>query len=144
MKRLGWGILGTGRIASVFARSLQHSATGRLIAVASRSAEGLDRFCAPVPVPTRFTSYDDLLQERCVDAVYVALPHALHCEWTIRSLQSGKAVLCEKPLAMNTGEAAAMIDEARARGGFLMEAVMFRCHPMNPPDRRAREKRRDR
>jgi predicted dehydrogenase len=125
---LSWGILGTGGIARKFATGLKDSRTGRLVAVASRGQETLRAFLTDFPA-RGFTSYEALLADPEVQAVYISLPHPLHAQWSIRAAQAGKHILCEKPLAMNAIEAAAVIEAARSAGVFLMEAFMYRCHP---------------
>jgi predicted dehydrogenase len=129
MKSLSWGILSTGRIAGVFAKNLSQSKTGKLIAVASRSQAGADRFGAEFGAPRCHGSYQALLDDPTVEAVYIATPHPLHAEWCIKAAQAGKHILCEKPLTINHAEAVAVIDAARRHGVFLMEAFMYRCHP---------------
>jgi len=128
MTTIRWGILGTGSIARKFARGLADSRTGRLVAVGSRSGTALGPFLADFPARGH-ASYEALLADSEVEAVYISTPHPMHAAWTIRAAQAGKHILCEKPLAMNAVEAAAMIEAARAAGVFLMEAFMYRCHP---------------
>jgi predicted dehydrogenase len=124
---LHWGILGTGRIARQFAAALRHARHGRLVAVGSRSADSL-----PMPEfagARLHQGYDALLADPEVQAVHIATPHPLHATLAIRAAAAGKHILCEKPLAMNTVEAAAVIEAARRNGVFLMEAFMYRVHP---------------
>lgn len=127
-KPLRWGILGTGSIAHKFAGQLHQSGRGRLAAVGSRS-EATARLLAAEHGAAAHGSYEALLADTSVDAVYVALPNALHCEWAIRALESGKDILCEKPLASNTAEAQQMFAAADRAGRLLVEAFMYRCHP---------------
>ncbi len=129
MAKLQWGILGTGRIAGTFSRGVAAATTGEVIAVGSRRQESADRFAQEHGIRRAHGSYEALLADREVQAVYIAMPHPLHHEWTIRAVRAGKHVLCEKPLAMNRREAAEMVAEARAGGVLLMEAFMYRCHP---------------
>lgn len=128
-KKLGWGIIATGRIAGKFARGLAHSETGRLVAVASRTKEKADQFGAEHGAPRCYGSYEELLADSEVDAVYISTPHPMHAEWTIKAAQAGKHILCEKPLGINRKEVEAMIEAARSNDVFLMEAFMYRCHP---------------
>lgn len=128
-ERLAWGIMGTGNIARQFARGVLGSLTGKLVAVGSRSQESADRFGDAFDVPHRHASYEALLADPAVQAVYIALPNHLHARWTIRAAEAGKHVLCEKPLATNHAEAMVAIDAAREHDVFLMEAFMYRCHP---------------
>ena len=127
--RVAWGIIGTGRIAGIFAGSLAASQTGKLVAVGSRSREKADRFGEEFKVPHRHCRYEDLLADEAVEAVYVSTPHPMHAEWAIKAAEAGKHILCEKPIALNHAEAMAIIDAAQRHGVFLMEAFMYRCHP---------------
>ena len=127
---LNWGILGAGRIARVLARGLAHSKTGRLAAVGSRSKEKAEAFAAEFGKGIRsHGSYDALLADDGVQAVYIATPHPMHALWAIRAAEAGKHVLCEKPLTLNHAEAVAVVQAARENDVFLMEAFMYRCHP---------------
>lgn len=125
-----WGILGTGRIAGIFAEGLRTLPDARLVAVGSRSAARAEHFGALYDVPRRYSSYTALVADPAVDIVYVTSPHALHCEHTLLALQAGKPVLCEKPFALNARQAAAMIDAARARNLLLVEAMWTRWLPL--------------
>ncbi len=129
MAKLRWGVLGTGTIAGTFTRGVAASQTGELVAVGSRTQESADRFAKEFGIARAHGSYERLLADGEVQAVYVATPHPLHLEWTVRAMKAGKHVLCEKPLAMNRGEVATMIEMAHAYGVLLMEAFMYRCHP---------------
>jgi len=126
---LQWRILGTGAIGHTFARSLAGSTTGKLIAVGSRTQHSADLFGDEHKIPRRYPSYDALLRDKEVEAVYIATPHPMHVEWAIKAANARKHILCEKPLTMNRAEALAVIDAARQNGIFLMEAFMYRCHP---------------
>src|SRR4051812_16553386 len=97
---LDWGILGTGAIAKAFAKGLAQSQTGRLVAVASRSQASADKFCPQVQVDRRHASYEALLADPAVQAVYISTPHTLHAEWAIRAAEAKKHVLCEKPIGV--------------------------------------------
>jgi predicted dehydrogenase len=127
--RLAWGILGTGRIAKTFAKAVTSSKNGQLIAVGSRSQETADAFAAEFAIPKGYPTYEELLADPEVKAVYISMPHHLHKEWTIKAANAGKHVLCEKPIGINAAEAQAMIDAAKKNKVFLMEAFMYRCHP---------------
>lgn len=128
-KELNWGILGTGRIARRFARDLPHSQTGKLLAVGSRTLISANMFAAELNIPHAYGSYEELLADPDVDAIYISLPNHLHAPWTIRCAEAGKHILCEKPLATNYPEAMTAIEAARYHDVFLMEAFMYRCHP---------------
>ncbi len=128
-EQLAWGILGTGRIAHSFATDLQTAKTGRLVAVGSRTAGAAETFGAEFDAPHRHSSYEALLADPDVQAVYISVPHPHHAEWAIKAAEAGKHILCEKPIGMNHAEAMAIIEAARAHDVFLMEAFMYRCQP---------------
>jgi predicted dehydrogenase/aryl-alcohol dehydrogenase-like predicted oxidoreductase len=127
--RLRWGILAPGGIAKQFARGVAHSKTGTLVAVGSRTREKAEAFGNEFNVPRRHGSYEALLADAEVDAVYIATPHPMHAEWVLKAAEAGKHILCEKPISMNHAEAMAMVEAARRHDVFLMEAFMYRCHP---------------
>ncbi len=129
MKKLRWGIMGTGAIAHAFARGLGQSERGELAAVGSRTADSADRFAAEFGVTRRHAAYPALLADPGIDAVYISVPNTLHAHWAVRAAEAGKHVLCEKPIALNHGQAMAMVEAARENGVFFMEAFMYRCHP---------------
>lgn len=129
MKTIRWGILGTGRIAHKFAADLQFAENSELIAIGSRSPQSADHFNKEFPVKYSHYSYLELAQNPEVDVIYVATPHNLHYENTLLCLQHNKAVLCEKPFAMNRRQAIEMINTAKERKLFLMEALWTKFHP---------------
>ena len=121
-----WGFIGAGWIASKAMAPAIHSAAGSTLqAVASQSHERA-RTLEPVTV---HNTYQELLEDPTVDAVYINLPNHLHCEWSIKALNAGKHVLCEKPLAMNADEVNAMAKAAELNNRMLVEAVWMRWHP---------------
>ncbi len=126
---LRWGIIGTGGIARRFATDLAQSRTGRLAGVASRSEDKARLFAAEFPGVRAHRSYERLLSDAGIDAVYVATPHSEHLVCTLEAVAAGKHVLCEKPLALNRRDALTMVEAARSQGVLLMEALMYRCHP---------------
>jgi predicted dehydrogenase len=130
-KVLNWGILGTGNIAKQFAAGMSSSRRGRMVAVGSRSPESADAFAKAYGIEHRH-DYDGLLASASVDAVYVSLPNSLHHEWTIKALNAGKHVLCEKPFALDYPQAVEMFDVAQKQGKVLVEAFMYRSHPYVP------------
>src|SRR4051812_12035542 len=103
-KHLRWGILATGRIAHQFARGVKASETGELVAVGSRSMESAQAFCNEHGGKPH-ASYEALLADPDVDVVYIATPHHLHAEWTVKTARAGKGILCEKPFTLNAKEA---------------------------------------
>ena len=101
----------------------------QVVAIASRDAERARRAADQMQIPTAHGSYEALLDDPQVDAVYIPLPNHLHAEWTIAAAQAGKHVLCEKPLALSAADAERMVAACRAAGVRLMEAFMYRLHP---------------
>ncbi len=128
-KEIRWGILGSGRIAKSLADGLSVLPDGKLVAVGSRSQESADAFGDLYQVPRRHSSYEALANDPEVDVIYVATPHSLHKENTLLCLEGGKAVLCEKPFAVNADEAREMVAVARERNLFLMEGMWSRFPP---------------
>jgi predicted dehydrogenase len=128
-ERIRWGILGPGTIARRFAAGLSVLPDAELVAVGSHSPERAEQFGAEFNAPHRHTSYEALANDPDVDAVYVATPHPMHKDNTILCLRAGKAVLCEKPFAVNRGEAEEMVRVAREEKRFLMEAMWTRHVP---------------
>jgi predicted dehydrogenase len=125
-----WGILGSGNIAQQFARGLRHLQDAELVAVGSRTQESARAFAAEFGARRAHGSYEALAADPEVEVVYVATPHTLHAANTLLCLEAGKAVLCEKPFALNAHEARLMISAARTRGLFLMEAMWTRFFPL--------------
>ncbi|HEV2218885.1 MAG TPA: Gfo/Idh/MocA family oxidoreductase [Candidatus Dormibacteraeota bacterium] len=121
------GAAGIARIALLPA--IDASRNGRIVALASRSPERARAMLAPYPGARVADSYDALLEDREVDAVYIPLVNNLHLPWTLRVLAAGKHVLCEKPLAMNAAEAEEMAAAAARGDRLLMEAFMYRFNP---------------
>lgn len=129
MNKIRWGILACGKIAKKFAADLKLVEDGELIAVASRDVERAKQFAADFPAKYVFSSYEELVNCEEVDAIYVASPHSHHHEHTLLCLNHGKAVLCEKAFAINQHQAKEMIDLARTKKVFLMEALWTRFLP---------------
>jgi predicted dehydrogenase len=124
-----WGILGTGMIAKVLADAINASSTAELVAVGSRDLARAQQFAAKTDARRAHGSYEALLADPDVETVYNSLPNSLHCEWTVRTAEAGKHILCEKPLAVTVEEGERMFAAADAYGVQLMEAFMYRCHP---------------
>ncbi|NBD38718.1 MAG: Gfo/Idh/MocA family oxidoreductase [Verrucomicrobia bacterium] len=129
MKHFRWGILGTGAIARAFADGLQTTEMSRLVAVGSRRAAGAEAFVEEYPGTRAHGSYEELFADPEVDAVYVSAPHPFHALWSLRAMEAGKHVLCEKPMALNRWQGEAMVACARRNRRFLAEAFMYRLHP---------------
>jgi predicted dehydrogenase/aryl-alcohol dehydrogenase-like predicted oxidoreductase len=128
-EKVRWGLLATGAIAQAFARGVKVSQTGVLAAVGSRTADKARQFGAAFGIERCHGSYEALLADQQVEAVYISTPHPQHAEWAIQAAEAGKHVLVEKPIGVNQYEAQAMIDAASSNKVFLMEAYMYRCHP---------------
>lgn len=126
---LNWGVLSAGGIAYVFCNGMRFTDTGQIIAVASNTQSRADKLVNDFDIPHQYSDYADLLADEAVDAVYISTIHPFHAEWAIKAAEAKKHILVEKPIAMNYGEAAAMIEAAHANDVFLMEAFMYRCHP---------------
>lgn len=127
--KLRWGIIGTGQIARTFAKGVAGSASGTVVAVGSRDRATADAFGAEFGIPNRHGSYDALLADPAVRAVYISTPHPMHKEWAVKAAAAKKHILCEKPIGVTAAEAEAIVAAARANDVFLMEAFMYRCHP---------------
>lgn len=125
-----WGVLGPGGIARKFARGLQVLPDHALVAVGSRSQERSDIFGDEFDVPRRYASYEELVADPEIDAIYVSTPHSFHKEHTLLCLAHGKHVLTEKPFALNAAQGEEMIAAARKAGLFLMEAMWTRFLPI--------------
>jgi xylose dehydrogenase (NAD/NADP) len=129
VNELRWGIIGPGRIAPRIVRALSASARGKLVAVASRDLSRAEAFGARFGIGQSFGSYDALLDASDVDVVYIALPNSLHAEWTIRALEAGKHVLCEKPLALSVRDVDAIIAASTRTSRVAVEGFMYLHHP---------------
>lgn len=129
-RKLRWGILGCANIAkgSVIP-GIQQSQSGEVIAIASRDGQKASETAAKLNIPVAYGSYEQLLADPDVDAVYIPLPNHLHKEWTIKAAEAGKHVLCEKPLALTAAEATEMVDACAWAGVHFAEAFMYRHHP---------------
>ena len=128
-RTLGWGILGPGRIAPRIVRALVDNPRGHLKAIAGRNVERARAFAARFGDPTLHPTFDALLDDPSVDVIYNALPNGYHAEWTIRALEAGKHVLCEKPLALSVEEVDAIAAAADRTGRIAVEAFMYLHHP---------------
>lgn len=128
--KVKWGVLGNANIARVCViPAIQKSFNSRVQALATRSPEMGTRVAADHHIPHIYGNYDDLLADSQIQVIYIPLPNHLHYHWTLRALEAGKHVLCEKPLACNARQAREMADSAAKSGLLLMEAFMYRFHP---------------
>lgn len=125
-----WGILGLGSIARKMADALKGLPDAELVAVGSRSLDKAQKFAAEFGARRAYGSYQELASDADVDIVYVATPHPYHKDCAVMCLERGLAVLCEKPFAVNADEASQMIEAARSRNVFLMEAMWTRFLPL--------------
>ena len=124
-----WGLLSTARINRKLIPAIRASKRGRLMAVASRTEVRANEYAKIWEIPHAFGDYDSMLNSDMIDAVYISLPNHLHAEWTIKSLEAGKHVLCEKPLALSVAQVEQMIAASQRNGCVLAEAFMYRHHP---------------
>jgi predicted dehydrogenase len=126
-KMVKWGVLGYARIArETIIPAINRSSNAEFYAIASRDKGKIDECRARYQVSIAYDSYDALLDDPDVQAVYIPLPNALHREWTIKAAEKGKHVLCEKPVALNSAECREMIEACRKNGVLFMEAFMYR------------------
>lgn len=127
--KIRWGLLSTANINRRVIPAIRQSQRGNLVAVASRSAEKAAKYAEKWGIAQAFGSYQDMLQSGEIDAVYIGLPNHLHAEWSIKAMQAGLHVLCEKPFALNMDDVDAMIATQQKSGRKLAEAFMYRHHP---------------
>ncbi len=129
-RQLRWGVVSTSNIGRAAVNpAIQASGNGELVAVASRTAAGARKFARESGISRSYGSYEALLAQDDIDAVYIPLPNSMHKKWTIRATEHGKHVLCEKPLALTVDECVEMQAAADSNGVKLMEAFMYRFHP---------------
>ena len=129
-RALRWGILSTASIAvRKVVPGIQKADRCEVVAIASRDRERAAAAAGRLRIAKALGSYEELLSDADVDAVYIALPNHLHAQWTIAAARAGKHVLCEKPLAMTAADAEQMVDVCASEGVRLMEAFMYRLHP---------------
>ena len=131
MNKVKWGIIGPGKIAHRFADGLKETSLGKLVSIASKTQDRRSLFGDKYNIDhsLRFETYDEIIQSSEVDAIYISTPHTLHAEWTIKAVNKGKHVLCEKPGAINYIEGKKIIDSVKSADVFYMEGFMYRCHP---------------
>jgi D-xylose 1-dehydrogenase (NADP+, D-xylono-1,5-lactone-forming) len=128
-KILRWGLLSTANINRSLIPPLKASKRNRLAAVASRNQAAAEDYAHKWKIPRAFGGYEALLNSPDVDVIYNPLPNGLHAEWTIKALQAGKHVLCEKPMAMSLAEMDAIQSASQQTGRVVAEAFMYRHHP---------------
>ncbi|KAF4406718.1 Gfo/Idh/MocA family protein [Streptomyces lycii] len=130
MNKVKWGILATGGIASTFTEQVREMPDAEIVAVGSRSTESAKRFADRFGIPRAYGSWAELAGDDDIDVVYVATPHSAHRAAAGLCLEAGRAVLCEKPFTLNVTEATELVELARARDLFLMEAMWTYCNPV--------------
>ena len=131
MKKLNWGILSTAKIGiEKVIPAMQHGKLSKILAIASRTHESAREAAKNLKIPKAFGSYQDLLDDTSIDAVYIPLPNHMHVPWTIKALAANKHVLCEKPIALTATEAKELLKETEKFPHLkVMEAFMYRHHP---------------
>ena len=130
MDKVRWGILGGAAIARTRTVPAMASAPSvEVVALASRSLEKATELCRELGIPRAYGSYQSLLADPDIDAVYVPLPNHLHCEWAIAAMEAGKDVLCEKPLCLTVAEIARLLEVRDRTGRHIEEAFVYRNHP---------------
>lgn len=129
MTKVRWGLLSTAHINHQLIPIIQNSQRGELVAVASRSEETAKAYATELGIPLSFGSYEAMLRSGSIDVVYISLPNHLHAEWSIRALQAGVHVLCEKPFAISLEEVDAVISASQTAHRAVAEAFMYRHHP---------------
>ncbi len=127
--QLRWGLLSTARINKALLVPLRTSKRNRVVAVASRVQEKADEYARLNKIKRAYGSYEALLADPAIDVIYNSLPNNLHAEWTIKAVQAGKHVLCEKPLALTLSEVDAISSAAENNYKIVAEAFMYRSHP---------------
>lgn len=131
MKKIRWGVLSTAKIGRTkVIPALQTSQHNQVVAICSRDLASARQYAAELGIDRAYGSYEELLADPQVDAIYNPLPNHLHVDWSIKALQAGKHVLCEKPLGMDTADAQRLLDAAAQYPQLkVMEAFMYRFHP---------------
>ena len=129
--KLRWGLMSTARINDRIIPAIRASQNGVLEAVASRRGMKAHSYARKKGIPMSFGNYMDMLASDAIDIVYISLPNHLHAEWTIKALQAGKHVLCEKPLALSEKEVEAIQKASQDSGCIAAEALMYRHHPQS-------------
>jgi D-xylose 1-dehydrogenase (NADP+, D-xylono-1,5-lactone-forming) len=124
-----WGIISTADINRLVIPGAHESSKVDLVGVASRERGRAEAYAREWNIPRAYGSYEELLEDPEIEAVYISLPNTLHCEWSIRAVEAGKHVLCEKPLSRHAAEIEAAFDAAERAGRLLAEAFMYRHNP---------------
>ena len=131
-KNVRWGILSTAKIATKVCRAIKLASNAEIVAIASRTEERAENWASEHDVEQAYGSYEQLLEDESIDAIYLPTPPTLHAEWTIKAAECGKHVLCEKPLAANVEESMTMAKACEENGVQLMDGVMWVHHERTP------------
>jgi len=130
MNKVRWGILGTAKIAvTKVIPAMQRSEWCEIVAIASRDLSKAKAAAGELKIPNAYGSYEELLADNSIEAIYNPLPNNLHVPWTVKAAEAGKHVLCEKPIALNAAEARTLIEVRNRTGVRIQEAFMVRTHP---------------
>ena len=132
MDRVRWGLLSTADINKEIIPAIRASSRSSLVAVASRNQETATAYAKKWEIPVSFGSYQDMLDSDKVDAVYIGLPNHLHSQWAVKTLLSGKHVLCEKPFALTTAEVDQMIEAKNKTACFVLPDIILQRSPFSP------------
>ena len=130
-EKFRWGFVGTGRIAERIMPSFRMLPQAEVVAAYSRNREAMDAFCKKWSIPKQYAELDDLLADPEIDIIYLATPHIVHFEHTRKALLAGKHVLCEKPMAMDAQETRVLVELAREKKVFFMEALWTKFFPLH-------------
>ncbi len=130
-RKVRWGILSTANIGRRVIPAIHAAHNGEVAAVCSRDLERARAFAAEQRIPRAYGSYEALLADSEIDAIYIPLPNSMHAEWSIKCAEAGIPTLCEKPFASDAPEAQTMVDAFEQRGVMLAEAFMYRFHPQH-------------
>jgi predicted dehydrogenase len=129
MSAVKWGIISTAKINGLFLEGARRADGVEIAAVASRDKAKAEQYARENAIATAHGSYEELLEDPEIEALYISLPNSFHIEWSIKALQAGKHVLCEKPLSRRTQDVERAFDTAEQHGRLLMEAFMWRHNP---------------
>ena len=131
MQKLRWGVLSTAKIARErFIPAIAKSELGEVVAIASRTEDKAETVAKSLHIPRYYSSYEEMLEAPDIDAIYNPLPNDMHVPWTMRAVDKGKHVLCEKPIGLDAHEATHLSNHVKNRNGIkVMEAFMYRFHP---------------
>ncbi len=128
-EKIRWGILSTATINDVIIEGIHNSPRSELIGVASRGPERAKKYASERNIPKAYGSYEAILDDREIDVVYISVPNALHCEWTVKAAEAGKHILCEKPIVTSTKDFDKIEPAAKKNNIVLFEAFMYLHHP---------------